>query len=153
MKPWWKRGILIVALLFIAFQFYQPEKNYQEPDQVIDTLDFVRSRKALPRRVVRTLETSCYNCHSNTTKYDWYDFIQPARFLVESHIEKGKKELNFNEWGSYTDRTKERLLRSMVEQIETGRMPLPSYLFLHKEAKLSPKEVDEMISWLKKQEP
>lgn len=153
MSRWPKRILFFLLIVLVGLQFLQPEKNYQEPDDLQDTLDFIQSHPTIPERVQSVLQSSCYNCHSNTTEYDWYDFIQPGRWIVENHIQKGKKELNYNAWGRFTDRKKERLLRSMIEAIETHEMPLPSYLLLHPEARLSSEEADEVISWIKSQAP
>lgn len=53
---------------------------------------------------------TCYDCHSNTTLYPMYSYIQPTRFLMESHIATGKKNLNFNEvWKLFFKKTKQKI--------------------------------------------
>jgi len=147
-----KKKIKVIAIallvLFIAIQFYQPARNVD--DGQVATMDIAQSYN-MPDKVKMILQTSCYDCHSNNTHYVWYDFIQPARMLVENHIRNGKKELNFDEWGSYSDRKKERLLNSMKKQIETDEMPLYSYTLLHGNAKLDEKEFQTIIFWLDQQ--
>lgn len=119
--------------LFVLLQLYQPFLN--KDDKLDDSRDFA-TYYSVPPAIGNFLRTSCYDCHSNNTRYAWYDRIQPARILVEQHIKDGKKELNFNEWGSYSTRRQERLLSAIKKQVEAGEMPLCSYTIFHTDAKL-----------------
>jgi len=138
-----------ILLVLIIIQFYQPERNSDNGKNY--TSDFMSSYK-VPEDVKEILQTSCYDCHSNNTNYVWYDYIQPARTLVEKHINNAKKELNFNEWGNYSNRKQERLLTSMITQIENKEMPIPSYVFMHREKKLSDIQIKVLTNWLKNPE-
>ena len=149
MKKVLKIILPIVLFIFIAIQFYQPALNVDKGQ--VYTTDFTQVYK-MPVEVKAMLQTSCYDCHSNNTKYVWYDYIQPARAIVENHIKNAKEDLNFNEWGTYTNRKQERLLNSIKEQIETKQMPLSSYTLMHKNAKLNNEQIKTLINWLKEQE-
>lgn len=102
----------------------------------------------IPEKIQSILRNSCYDCHSNSTDYPVYSYIQPLSFYLENHIQKGKKELNFNEWGHYSDRKQAHKLESILNQIQQKKMPLPSYIYLHHGAKLSEKQIEEMASWI-----
>ena len=149
MKKVLKIILAIVLFIFIAIQFYQPALNVDKGQ--VYTTDFTQVYK-MPVEVKAMLQTSCYDCHSNNTKYVWYDYIQPARAIVENHINNAKEDLNFNEWGTYTNRKQERLLNSIKEQIETKQMPLSSYTLMHKDAKLNDEQIKVLTNWLKEQE-
>ena len=149
MKKVLKIILAIVLFIFIAIQFYQPALNVDKGQ--VYTTDFTQVYK-MPVEVKAMLQTSCYDCHSNNTKYVWYDYIQPARAIVENHIKNAKEDLNFNEWGTYTNRKQERLLNSIKEQIETKQMPLSSYTLMHKDAKLNDEQIKTLTNWLKEQE-
>ena len=103
----------------------------------------------VPTTVNESLQVSCYDCHSNNTEYPWYHKIQPAAWFMEDHIEHGKGELNFNEWSTYSDRRKNSKLRSIVNQIESGEMPLTSYTLIHSDAVLSEAQQNEVIAYMK----
>lgn len=148
MKKVLKIILALVLFIFIAIQFYQPALNVDKGQ--VYTTDFSQVYK-MPVEVKTILHTSCYDCHSNNTNYMWYDHVQPARTMVENHIEDSKKELNFNEWGSYSNRKQERLLNSIKEQIETKQMPLSSYTMMHKNAKLKDEQIKILTNWLKDQ--
>lgn len=149
MKRVLKIILAIVLFIFIAIQFYQPALNVDKGQ--VYTTDFTQVYK-MPVEVKAMFKTSCYDCHSNNTNYVWYDYIQPTRALVENHIKDAKKDLNFNEWGTYSNRKQERLINSIKEQIETKKMPLSSYTIMHKKAKLNDKQIKVLTNWLKEQE-
>lgn len=148
MKKVIKKNLVIMLLVFLVIQFFQPALNTDEGKAY--TTDFTQTYK-MPAEIGTILKTSCYDCHSNNTNYLWYDYVQPGRWLVEKHIRQAKNELNFNEWGNYSARKQERLLHSMAEQVETGQMPLRSYTLLHKNAVLSKDQIEVLTKWLKEQ--
>ncbi len=148
MKQILKRILVFVLFLFIAIQLYQPAFNIDKGKVV--TKDFTRVYK-MPAEVQTLFRNSCYDCHSNHTDYVWYDYIQPARELVENHIKEAKDDLNFSEWETYSNRKQERLLNSIRQQIVNRQMPLSSYTLMHRKAKLSDDEIKAMTEWLKEQ--
>lgn len=148
MKKLKNKALPIILLIFIALQFFQPVLNLDQGK--VYTNDFTQIYK-VPPQVGKVLKTSCYDCHSNNTDYRWYDYVQPGRWLVDEHIREAKNELNFNEWGSYSSRKQERLMRSIEEQIKTGQMPLQSYTLLHRNAALNKEQIEVVVKWLKEQ--
>ena len=102
----------------------------------------------VPANLKNKLHVSCYDCHSNNTRYPWYNKIQPVAWFLEDHIKEGKDELNFSEWGEYSDRRKNSKLRSIISQIEEGEMPLDSYILLHPDADLPEDKKLEIINYM-----
>lgn len=102
----------------------------------------------VPATVEKSLQVSCYDCHSNNTDYPSYSKIQPAAWFLEDHIKEGKDELNFNEWDTYSSRRKNSKLRSIIKQIESGEMPLVSYTLIHGGARLDSTAVKEIIGYM-----
>ena len=148
MKQILKRILVFVLFFFIAIQLYQPALNVDKGKAV--TKDFTKFYK-MPDEVKTVFRNSCYDCHSNNTDYAWYDYIQPARILVEKHIKDAKDDLNFNEWETYSNRKQERLLNSIKEQMVNRQMPLSSYTLMHRKAKLNDDEIKTITNWLKEQ--
>lgn len=148
MKAKLKAIAVVLLLIFIAIQFYQPALNIDKKQRY--ETDFSKSGQ-VPKAIGNLLKTSCYDCHSNNTNYVWYDYIQPARAFVDSHIKDAKADLNFNEWSTYSNRKQERLLASIKKQIETKKMPLPSYTLMHKSAKLNNEQIKMLSDWLSQQ--
>lgn len=143
MKKTTRRIIYILILGFIILQFFQPEKNLGERDVPEDLLNTL----SVDKDVRDILETSCYDCHSNSTNYPWYSNVSPVSIFLNKHIVDGKNELNFSEWGNYSNRDKISRLVDIYEAIESGGMPLQSYLIIHKDAELNDEDVDKVLTW------
>lgn len=145
MKKLIKKVLLTLFALFLLIQLYQPARNIDKGQALSD--GFSNFYNA-PRNIQNILQNSCYDCHSNNTKYPAYSYTQPVRYLMEKHIKEGKQELNFDEWTTYSTRKQRNKLNGIIEQIEDDKMPLDSYILLHKNAKLSGEQKVEMINWL-----
>ncbi len=145
MKKVFKRIFFIGFLIFILIQFYQPARNSNKGQ--VSTVGFNTVYK-VPVDVQNILQTSCYDCHSKNTNYKWYDFVQPARLLVEMHIKEAKENVNFDEWANYSTRKQENKLDRIVKQIKAGEMPLPSYTIIHTDAKLTAVQKEIIINWV-----
>ncbi len=131
----------------MLIQLYQPARNISFEQDI--TANFTRVYQ-VPNNVGAILRTSCYDCHSNNTNYPWYSYIQPARILMESHIKKGKENLNFSEFGNYSKRKQNNKLDRIVKQIKSNEMPLSSYTLIHKNASLSDIQKKEVLDWINK---
>jgi hypothetical protein len=134
-------GILGIAIL--AIQFIRPARNLQASPAGVA----VESRFPVPANVMQILRRSCYDCHSDSTVYPWYAEIQPVGWWLNSHIEDGKRGINFNRFGSYRLMRQYGKFRDIVEQLREDKMPLGSYLFIHRYARLSSEEKEEVIRW------
>lgn len=129
---------------FVGIQFFATSRNQSD---TIPKTDFMLVNN-VPKQVENIIKTSCYDCHSNNTKYPWYNRVQPVAWFLEDHIEHGKEELNFNEWADYSNRRKNSKLKSIINQIEDGEMPLWSYTLIHREAELSEDEKKIILNWV-----
>jgi hypothetical protein len=145
MKKIIQRIIVVGLFALVGIQFIPANLNKQE---VIPTSD-IRHVYDIPDRVLNILETSCYDCHSNNTNYPWYSNIQPARMIMDHHVEEGKEELNFNEFKNYSDRRKKNKIKSIISQIEDGNMPIPSYALMHNDVRVSADDKKEVMKWFK----
>ncbi|MCH7525742.1 MAG: heme-binding domain-containing protein [Bacteroidetes bacterium] len=144
MKKIIKKITILLFVVFIGIQFVPT--TYNTSDKVSET-DFVKIFNA-PKNIQNLLKTSCYDCHSNNTNYPWYSKIQPGAWLMEGHINEGKEELNFSTFGDYSGRRKKSKLKSIISQIKDDEMPLLSYTFIHRDAKLSEKDKFMLDKWL-----
>ena len=136
--------VLVLLIAFVGIQFIPTNRNQSD---TVPSTDFMVVNN-VPKPIQKKLQVSCYDCHSNNTQYPWYNKIQPAAWFLEDHIKEGKAELNFSEWDSLSSRRKSSKLRSIIKQIESGEMPLYSYTLIHKDAKFSEVEAEEMINWI-----
>ena len=142
-----KKILFIGLIIFLLMQLYQPARNISFEQDITGNFTKVYN---VPKNVEIILRTSCYDCHSNNTYYPWYSYIQPVRFFMESHIKEGKENLNFNEWGNYSDRKQNNKLDRIAKQIESNEMPLSSYTLIHKNAILTASQKKEVLDWINK---
>ncbi len=145
MKRIFKKILIIGLVIFLLMQFYQPARNKDNGEMLPS---HITKHYNVPDSVQVILAATCYDCHSNNTKYPWYSYIQPARFIMERHIRNGKKDLNFSEFGNYSKRRQESKFESIIKQVRSGEMPLASYTILHKNSKLNPKQKETIINWI-----
>ena len=139
-----KKKILFALLIgFVAIQFIQPPGN--KSDKVLPT--DITNTVAVPNQVLNILQNSCYDCHSNNTRYPWYSFIQPGAWLMASHIRRGKAMLNFSQFGDLSNRKQQSKLQGIVNQIKDNEMPLSSYTLLHRNAILTAEQKAILINW------
>ena len=136
---------LVLLVCFVGIQFMPVELNQSG---TVAKADFLVVNNT-PRDIAVILQGSCYDCHSNNTNYPWYNKVQPIARFMETHITEGKEELNFNEWEGYSKRRKDSKLKSIIGQVRDGEMPLASYAWIHKGAKLSEAERNLLIDYMK----
>ena len=137
--------VLVLLVAFVGIQFIPTKRNQSD---IVPATDFMLVNN-VQNKLKSKLQVSCYDCHSNNTYYPWYNKIQPVAWFLEDHINDGKKELNFNEWDTYSERRKNSKLRSVVKQIESDEMPLFSYTLIHKDANFSEEDKLMVIKYMK----
>ena len=101
-----------------------------------------------PAEIKSIMVAKCYDCHSNETKWLWYSYVAPVSWWVSDHVMEGRKELNFSHWGEYSDDKKEEKIGEIYDEILDEFMPLPSYLIMHAEAKVTAEEFALIEQWL-----
>ena len=100
-----------------------------------------------PREVKAILERSCYDCHSNRTRWPWYSRVAPVSWLVAYDVREGRDELNFSDWPAYDLEKQDDLLKHITKQVERGKMPLPIYLTMHAGARLTVADRRVVLDW------
>ena len=138
-----KKAALVLLVLFVAMQFYRPEKNLAQGDH---TAKFLTQTN--PSQDVRLiLKESCYDCHSNNTVYPWYNNVAPISYWLANHIKDGKKHLNFSDWANYSVKKKDHKLEEVIEMLEAGEMPLKEYTWTHEAANLTSDQRNAIMVW------
>lgn len=139
-----KKLVLSLLILFIVIQFIQPARN--KSGQVLPS--DITKMYSLPENVQSVFKTACYDCHSNNTNYPLYVHIQPMGWLMAWHINNGKENLNFSEFGSYSKRKQFNKLRAIETSIREGSMPISSYTLMHSNAKLGREDKKLITDWV-----
>ncbi|MES2875345.1 MAG: heme-binding domain-containing protein [Bacteroidota bacterium] len=139
-----KIGLIVLLVILVAIQFVQPARN----QSVQASSGGIASVINVPENVQAILQNSCHDCHSNNTRYPWYATLQPGAWWMAWHIEEGKAELNFDEFGNYSKRRQLSKLKAIKGSIEDESMPLPSYTYMHKGSILSKTDQKLLIDWI-----
>ena len=138
-----KKILLGLLSLFILFQFFRPSRNLSTAPETDD----IFSHYPASENIKAMIKTSCYDCHSNDTRYPWYAGIQPLAWWLDHHIEEGKGELNFSDFAAFNIRYKSHKLDEIMEVINEREMPLKSYLLIHSGSRLTDAQRKEIVKW------
>lgn len=139
-----RKILLSIAIVLVAIQFIRPSRNNGD----IDGANFISKKYTVPENVRAILKQSCFDCHSNKTNYPWYANIQPVGWWLQySHINDGKRHLNFSEYASYSEKKAKRKFEEIADEVREGEMPLGTYTFLHHHATLSQEQAKAIIDW------
>ena len=140
-------GIGCFALLQIIPLY--PRTNPQAP-----AASAIRNQLEIPPEMDTILRRSCWNCHSNDTRWPWYSHVAPVSWLIVRDVNKARGIMNFSSW---TEKMGEKLqlavgmLSAACTDVTVGRMPKPEYVFLHSEAMLSDGNKREFCSWTQRE--
>jgi hypothetical protein len=97
--------------------------------------------------VVGILERSCQNCHSERTAWPFYSYVPPMSWMIENDVQRGRSRMNLSRWNGYPPERQQEILLEMSSLVRNRLMPLPRYLLLHPEAKLSDADVQYLFQW------
>jgi len=142
-----KKILVILLVAFIIIQFFPIDKTNPAPTP---GMDFLRIKNT-PPEIATLINSSCYDCHSNETRYPWYANIAPASWFLKSHINDGRKHLNFSTFAVYQPKQQLHKLEECIEMVEKKEMPLDSYFLGHQEAKLTDEQRKILIDYFKRE--
>jgi hypothetical protein len=135
--------VIVVACLFVIAQFKRPAKT----NPAIDPSQTLEAHVQMDPNVAAILDRSCYDCHSNKTRWPWYANVAPVSWFVIDHVNEGRDDLNFSEWGTYSRDEQQAQLGQLCDLVTEGWMPLSSYTPLHPSAKLSEEDKRLLCNW------
>jgi hypothetical protein len=135
--------LMLVVFAGVIIQFIRPARTVSQGVRDQD----ISKAYSVPGNVYESLRRSCYDCHSSETVYPWYSHIQPLGWWLQDHIDEGKRELNFSDFACYPLKKQRHKLEEIVEVVEGGQMPLPNYLWIHRNARLDEHQKKIMIKW------
>jgi hypothetical protein len=139
MKKWLVRIGIVLIVVLIVIQFVPIERTNPP----------VESDVPAPAELKAVLRRSCYDCHSNETRWPWYAWVAPVSWLIANDVKEGRREVNFSVWNQYGGNRKARKLKEIVEQVEQNKMPQWYYVIMHPEVKLSGSDKEMIVRWAK----
>jgi hypothetical protein len=138
-----KKVLVGLLVLLIIIQFFHPAKNTSS----VISPDRMAAVYAVPAHVDTILRKACNDCHSNNTKYPWYNNIQPVAWWLDDHVREGKRGLNFDEFATYRISKQYHRMQDIIDLVKKDEMPLSSYTLVHTDAELTEQEKSSLIAW------
>lgn len=133
-------------ILFLLLQFIRkPMDNHGEAE---GPKSFAEQFNP-PVKVLRFMRDSCYDCHSNCTRYPWYAHVQPFGWIVAKDIREGKRSLNLSEFGTLGKKAQAQRLEYILDATNEGDMPYWTYRMLHPDARPSAQQMAAVTTWMK----
>jgi hypothetical protein len=145
MKKFLKTIVIAIIIILLLAQFL-PKSNNNNGDSSMPAS--IETSHKVPADVAAILKTSCYDCHSNHTTYPWYANIQPVSKWLSNHVDEGKEELNFSEFGNYSLRRQYHKLEEISTQVQEDEMPLSSYTLIYSNASLNEAQKKTIYNWI-----
>lgn len=129
--------LMTFVTLAILIQLYPYGRNHANPPVTGEPAwDSPRTKELFDR--------ACADCHSNNTRWPWYSHLAPISWLVQRDVDRGRANFNVSEWGRAGHNEGE----EAAEEVQKGTMPLPIYLRMHPEARLTEAEKQQLIAGL-----
>ena len=108
-----------------------------------------RFKLDVPPEVEAILRRSCFDCHSNETRWPLYSRIAPGSWLMARDVTTGRQHLNFSKWAEVDEEERLMDIENCWEQVEAGEMPKWFYLYpMHLSARLSDADKAALKSWV-----
>jgi hypothetical protein len=134
---------IALIVVFVGIQFVRPTRT----NPPVDESQTLSARTQMTPEVTAILDRSCRDCHSNKTDWPWYSNVAPVSWWLTDHVDTGRKELNFSEWGRLAHDRQDKKLREICDEVSDGMMPLSSYLPMHPQARLSEQDKKTLCDW------
>jgi len=104
--------------------------------------------ESIPAGARAVLTADCADCHSSTARAPMYGRFAPVSWLLERDIVEAREHLNLSDWDTYDADKRQVLLAEVAQQAKAGHMPPPQYLLMHKDARLTQKDVAALLAWV-----
>ena len=127
-----------ILIIFILLQFIPIKQENKDVD--------VSMELKAPDSIIKIFKKSCFDCHSNETKWPWYSSIAPISWSIISNVNTGRQWLNFSIWETYTKKEKAKKLYEIFKAVYI-KMPPSEYMFFHKDSILEPNERKAIRDW------
>ena len=131
-----KQLAIVFVVAVAAAQLIRPQRT-NPPTEASRT---IRAHEGKAVGLVSVLDRACRDCHSNETVWPWYTRVAPVSWLMAYGVTKGRKAVNFSEWGAYSAEQRRVLLIASCNDVTRATMPAASAL-LHPEMRLSAQDV------------
>ena len=94
-------------------------------------------------------KNSCFDCHTDSTKYPWYHVLPLIGGMIDDDIEEAKTHLDMsNDFPFGVHATQIDQLTEIKEEIKEGKMPILSYRLTHWGLLIEGEKQDSVFLWI-----
>jgi hypothetical protein len=136
-------ALIVLAVALVAIQFVGPART----NPAIDPSVALATTAQLTPEAAAIIDRSCRDCHSNDTRWPWYSRVAPMSWGVIDHVSEGRRHLNFSKWGEYDPEDLRGFLKDMCALAQKRDMPMPSYTWIHRDARLGDQDIAALCAW------
>jgi len=115
-----KKILWLLLIVLLIAQFFGPDKNEGE----LASIDAFMAETNPPEDVKLILKESCNDCHSDFTRYPWYNSITPVNYWMADHVKHAKGHFNMSKWEGNSIKKKDHKFEELIEMVEKKEMPL-----------------------------
>ena len=128
------------AIAILIVQFVRPDRSNPA----------VSGDLSAPPVVKDAIQRSCYDCHSNQTRWPWYSAVAPFSWWINHEVGEGRMRLNFSSWTDYASDpgTEDHKLDEVARLIRNLSMPPWYYVAMHPRARLTSAESAAITRWV-----
>jgi cytochrome c len=107
----------------------------------------ILSGAAIDPETLGLFQRACQNCHSFNTDLPFYGRVAPMSWLMARDVRQARFHMNLSRWQEYSAEDRIMLLSELGSAVKTREMPVQRYLLLHREARLSDQEREQIYQW------
>lgn len=143
-------GIFFLVGIGLAHEGYYGEEKHLTRSQQL------KLKKAIgaiatdyQTNVEPIFKVSCFDCHSNATRYPWYHGVPGIRGLLDKDVAEARKHLDMSDgypFGGHGNLESD--LKAIAYQVDKGKMPPFKYRMMHPGSGLTDKQRREVEDWV-----
>lgn len=142
-----RRRLRLALVLLVGVWVASIAVTPRPVNPVVRSGEDIGSDRRLPDEVRSLLRTSCFDCHSNETRWPWYATVFPASWLLARDVSAARGQMNFSQWMGYNVFDRADMLDDICSEIRARTMPLRPYLWLHPTASLTDTQIESVCTW------
>lgn len=100
----------------------------------------------IPPHIVAILDRACLDCHSNQTRWPWYNRVPGVAQFIQHDVNKARQKVDFSTWTS-AHRATANEIQDLCDAVSNGAMPPLSYRLMHSQARLSEPDKIAICDW------
>ena len=151
------RSIIVLLMTLTLFDLAYSHENQlpaktksSSSDETERALKLHQINEAYKKSVKPIFQKSCFDCHSQQTRYPWYYKIPGAKGLINSDIAEAKKHIDFtNDFPFRGHGSPEEDIEAIRKTVNENTMPPFRYKVLHPSAGLNKAERETILQWIK----